>query len=196
MCDSYTIGESVNASERWPVQLVERVNNSQDRFVMTTPTIIAQTGWTAQELRSAIDEKHPGSDFDLVSLLIGVNNQYRDYPIEDYPKEFESLLNMAIEFARGSAKNVIVLSIPDYGYTPFGNPKKDRISAGIKAYNEINKRITDEKGVNYYNITDISKQGLEKPMLIAKDGLHPSGKQYSLWIEQVIRDEGFWKIFK
>lgn len=194
--DSYTIGESVDASERWPVQLAHYINNDQRGFSMADPVIIARTGWTTQELHSAIKEKSPDHDFDLVSLLIGVNNQYRDYPIEDYPQEFERLLDLAIAFARGDKEHVIVVSIPDYGFTPFGEKNKDKITPGIEAYNKINKKISDIRGVKYYNITDISQQGLKYPSLVANDGLHPSGRQYGKWIETITRDDGFWSIFQ
>lgn len=194
--DSYTIGESVGEAMRWPVQLVDRLNNANYDFKIAAPKIIATTGWTTQELKAAVAEEKPARDYDFVSLLIGVNNQYRKYPLSDYPSEFESLLKIAIEHAGGDKNKVIVVSIPDYGYTPFGQPRQSEISKGIDDYNNINKRISKKYGVKYYNITPISRNGLKYTDLVADDKLHPSGKQYSLWVDFILEDKDLLKVFK
>ncbi|MEQ8927614.1 MAG: SGNH/GDSL hydrolase family protein [Fulvivirga sp.] len=194
--DSYTIGESVEEDERWPLQLSNKMANINSNLIIEETKIIARTGWTTQDLSSALDKEELNSDYGLVSLLIGVNNQYRGYPIEDYPGEFEKLLNRAVGFAGGNKNNVIVVSIPDYGYTPFGQSNQKKISEEIDTYNEINKRISEEIGIKYYYITDISRKGLENPELVAKDGLHPSGEQYQLWVERIIADKEFQSIIE
>ena len=194
--DSYTIGESVDASMRWPVQLVNQVNRQGHGFSIEQPEIIATTGWTTQELRKAIAERKPKKDYDLVSLLIGVNNQYRGYPLEDYPTEFRSLLETAIEHAAGDASRVFVVSIPDYAFTPFGASKREEITKGIDEYNEINKRISEELDVRYFNITPISRKGLDDKALVANDKLHPSAIQYSQWVELILSNDIFIDLLK
>lgn len=189
--DSYTIGESVAARDRWPVQLTRKFNRSEGEMTIGDPDIIARTGWTTQELKNAIDQREVAKDYDLVSLLIGVNNQYRGYPLEDYPAEFETLLKMAISFAGNQTSRVFVVSIPDYGYTPFGEGNQQKISEEIDAYNEINKRISLETGVQYFDITPISREGLQDPTLVAPDRLHPSGRQYERWVQKIMEDPSF-----
>lgn len=182
--DSYTIGESVAEDQRWPMQLVAALNDTNRPF--ETPTIIATTGWRTDQLKSAIEAHDLARSYDLVSLLIGVNNQYQGRSISEYEKEFSKLLQIAIDHAGGHKSCVFVLSIPDYGYTPFGKEKQQTISEGIDAFNAMNKRITEKNGVNYINITDISRRALEEPELVASDGLHPSGKMYRLWVQRII----------
>lgn len=183
--DSYTIGESVAEDQRWPVQLVRSLRKKDQAF--RAPTIIATTGWRTDQLRSAIETRDLDRDYDLVSLLIGVNNQYQGRSISEYEKEFSDLLQTAIDHAGGDKSRVFVLSIPDYGYTPFGKQKQESISREIDAFNEVNKNITEDNGVTYIDITDISRRGLEDPALIASDGLHPSGKMYSLWVGRILK---------
>lgn len=185
--DSYTIGESVSQSSRWPVQLSDSLNNKG--FSIKQPVIIARTGWRTDQLKNAIDEKMPGKDYDLVGLLIGVNNQYQGKSPESYRPEFEELLEIAIAHANGNKSRVFVISIPDYGYTPFGKKNQEKISSELNTYNEINKSITEAMGVKYYYITDISRQ--QDASLVAEDGLHPSGKQYALWVQEILNDEQF-----
>ena len=175
--DSYTIGESVPASQRYPVQLVDSLNKLNYNF--KTPKIIARTGWTTNELKTAIKADGDTSKYDFVFLLIGVNNQYRGYSIVDYRSEFKELLSTALGFAGNKKSHVIVVSIPDYGYTPFGNSNKTSISSGIDQFNAVNKEETQLAGVIYVNITNISRSS--ESGLVAGDGLHPSGKQYKLW---------------
>lgn len=182
--DSYTIGESVSENERWPVQLAKKLREKGQSI--GEPLIIATTGWRTDDLMNAVNKAHLKNEYDLVSLLIGVNNQYQGKSSEEYVIEFEDLLKTAIQLAKGKKENVFVVSIPDYGYTPFGKPKQAEISKALDRFNEINKRITEKAGIKYINITDISRQGIQQPELVADDGLHPSGKMYRLWVDRIV----------
>lgn len=180
--DSYTIGEAVAADERWPHILQGRLVG--DGIKVELPIIIATTGWTTDELQAAIDKEKPSKNYDLVSLLIGVNNQYRGYPIEQYKKEFESLLQQAIAFAQDRADRTFVLSIPDYGVTPFAASKDPaKIARELDEYNAIAKSICDKYRVAFVDITPGSRRASEEPTLVAEDGLHPSGKMYKEWVD-------------
>lgn len=183
--DSYTIGESVAASERWPAQLVSVLREKD--IDIADPQIIATTGWRTDELKNAIEKAELGNHYDLVSLLIGVNNQYQGKPAEQYAVEFQGLLQTAVTLAGGKKENVFVVSIPDYGYTPFGQPRQQEITKALDQFNDLNKEIADRAGVKYVNITDISRNGLSQPDLVAGDGLHPSGKMYTLWVERIVK---------
>ena len=185
--DSYTIGESVDATLRWPELLVDSMNGVGVSF--SKPQIIAKTGWRTDELKQAIEKRNPDRNFDLVSLLIGVNNQYQGSPISQYRTEFEELLVIATKLAGNDKNRVIVLSIPDYGYTKFGESNQEGISREIDDYNSINRQITLQYGIRYYDITPISRKGLEQPYLVASDNLHPSGKQYERWIHLIMKDK-------
>jgi lysophospholipase L1-like esterase len=187
--DSYTIGESVPENERWPEQLAEAIRAKGKE--VEKPRIIATTGWRTDQLKKAIEDAHLRNEYGLVSLLIGVNNQYQKKTAESYAPEFEELLNMAVTLAGGNKKNVFVVSIPDYGYTPFGKPKQEEISAAIDQFNLVNKTITDRMGVKYIPITDLTREGLEKPEYVAGDGLHPSGKMYGLWTARIAKALGY-----
>lgn len=185
--DSYTIGESVPEEERFPNQLAKRLEANQVRI--KEPTILARTGWTTQELQSAIDDAGLPRDYDLVTLLIGVNNQFRRYPIEDYRPSLEGLISEAIAFAGGDTSKVLMVSIPDYAFTPFGqgyasNPMA--LSQDIDRYNGIKKETADMYGIPFINITEISRRGLDEPDLVAEDKLHPSGKMYGQWAELLL----------
>lgn len=182
--DSYTIGESVSENERWPVQLAKKLREKGQSI--GEPLIIATTGWRTDDLMNAVNKAHLKNEYDLVSLLIGVNNQYQGKSSEQYVIEFEDLLKTAIQLAKGKKENVFVVSIPDYGYTPFGKPKQAEISEALDRFNDINKRITEKAGIKYINITDISRQGIQQPELVADDGLHPSGKMYRLWVDRIV----------
>lgn len=183
--DSYTIGESVAEEERWPELLAAAL---RARGVnIEKPKIIATTGWRTDQLKAAILASGTPDDYNLVSLLIGVNNQYQKRTAEAYEPEFIELLDMAIKKAGGNKNNVFVVSIPDYGYTPFGQPKQKEISQGLDEFNEVNKEITLERGIAYFNITEISRDGLKKPELVAADKLHPSGAMYRLWVEEMLK---------
>ncbi|WP_422361606.1 SGNH/GDSL hydrolase family protein [Reichenbachiella sp.] len=180
--DSYTIGEAVAADERWPHILQGRLVG--DGIKVELPKIIATTGWTTDELQAAIDKEKPAKNYDLVSLLIGVNNQYRGYPIDQYKKEFESLLQQAIAFAQDRADRTFVLSIPDYGVTPFAAEKDPpKIARELDEYNAIAKRICDKYEVAFVDITPGSRRAASEPTLVAEDGLHPSGKMYKEWVD-------------
>lgn len=178
--DSYTIGERVAEEDRWPVILANQLG-------IASPTIIAKTGWTTDELQAAIDKAKPAKNHDLVSLLIGVNNQYRGYDVEVFKEEFTELLQQAISFAGNDSSKVFVVSIPDYGVTPFAagnNPQK--ISEEIDLYNSISKKITEDAGVQYFDITPISREATDDTSLLANDQLHPSGKMYRMWVDSFV----------
>ena len=183
--DSYTIGESVDAKDRWPVLLIESLRKSG--LECNNVRIIAQTGWRTDNLKNAIIEANPSQDYTLVSLLIGVNNQYQKKSVEEYASEFEALLNTAITLAGGIKSNVFVVSIPDYGCTPFGKSNQVTISQAIDQFNKVNRAISDRLGIPYFNITDISRNGLTHPELVAHDGLHPSGFMYSQWVDLILK---------
>lgn len=182
--DSYTIGESVAEDQRWPVQLMKVL--TENGYKCHTPRIIATTGWKTDDLKKALNDSSLSKDYNLVSLLIGVNNQYQGKSAGEYAPEFEELLNIAIQYAGDDKSKVFIISIPDYGFTPFGKSKQREISLAIDAFNALNKSIAKKKGVKYINITDISRQGLKNPELVAGDGLHPSGKMYALWVERLM----------
>ncbi len=185
--DSYTIGESVPIERRWPVQLVNRMQS--EGLDVEDPLIVAKTGWTTDELQKAITERNITGQFDLVSLLIGVNNQYRGYDFEQYEREFEALVKRAISFCNQAERGVFIVSIPDYGVTPFGQ-KKDpaKIALELDQYNAYAKRIAEEYGLAYYNITEISRRAKGDGSLVAEDSLHPSGDMYTLWVDLIFAD--------
>jgi lysophospholipase L1-like esterase len=178
--DSYTIGESVAEKDRWP-------NLLADQLKIAHPKIIATTGWRTDDLAGAIKSADLKDDYDLVSLLIGVNNQFQGKSATQYEIEFEELLKTSIKLGKGKTKNVFVVSIPDYGFTPYGKPKQETITKQIDEFNAINKRITEKYKIAYFNITEISRKGLENPTLVAEDGLHPSGKMYAAWVDLIIK---------
>lgn len=186
--DSYTIGESVHDDERYPVQLTEELRSRG--MVMLDPMVIATTGWTTLDLKSAIEQAGlERRTFDLVSLLIGVNDQYQGKIFEEYGPNFRVLLESAIALAGGNPQKVFVISIPDYAYTPFGQ-KKDpqKISRELDEYNRINRSLAEEYNITYFDITPISRRGLDIPELVADDGLHPSGMMYSQWVDLMAED--------
>ena len=175
--DSYTIGEAVAESERFPVQLARELGIAE-------PAIIAKTGWTTDELSAALDTVRLAGPFDLVTLLIGVNNQYRGRSAEEYRTEFAGLLDRAIGFAGGDPKKVIVVSIPDWGVTPFAEGRdRVKIAAEIDQFNAINREEAARAGAKWVDITPISRGN--DPALVAADGLHPSGKQYTEWVKRI-----------
>ena len=182
--DSYTIGEGVPESGRWPVQLAAALR--AEGVALADPRIIATTGWTTDELAFGIDGAHPLGEWDFVSLLIGVNNQYRGRSAMDYRGEFETLLKRAIGFARGRADRVLVLSIPDWGVTPFVKTTPatpQTIATELDAFNAAAQVVCEARGVAFVDITPVSRQrGGEKDML-ADDGLHPSASMYTLWTQ-------------
>lgn len=179
--DSYTIGEAVADTDRFPFQAIKILRSKNIKI--NDPEIIATTGWTTANLINAITSQPPRlQTYSVVSLLIGVNNQYQDRSIEEYKTEFTLLLNKAIEYAGSNKNHVFVLSIPDYSVTPFASGSDTaKISHEIDSFNLANKNISLQLGVNYIDITAISRESLKDPSLIANDGLHPSAKQYKLW---------------
>lgn len=183
--DSYTIGQSVGATERWPVQFMLELGRLG--YGTGELKIIAQTGWRTDNLTNAINQQLPLNGYNLVSLLIGVNNQYQGGDIMTYAKEFEELLVQSLSLAGGSPSHVFVLSIPDYAYTPFGNGNPV-ISQEIDEFNEINRIISREYNVKYIDITPISRKGLAQPELVASDGLHPSGLMYAQWVAEILKN--------
>ncbi len=179
--DSYTIGEQVLAEENFPNQTVAMLNGELD-----APKIIATTGWTTDELDAAITEANITTTFDIVTLLIGVNNQYRGRTLKDFEIEFEHLLQRAIEFANNKSNSVFVLSIPDWGVTPFAEGRnKEKITEEIDAYNLVCKTATQKFNTHYIDITITQRLDGNKDEFLAADKLHPSGKEYKKWAEKL-----------
>lgn len=186
--DSYTIGQSVCETCRFPVQLKDSLVAAFPAEDSFSVDVIAQTGWTTTSLLNAIDNENPASSYDLVTLLIGVNNQFQNRPFSLYEDEFPTLVAKAITFAKGDASNVIVVSIPDYAFTPFGqsygNPEVT--SQEIDQYNSFANDYCNANGITFVNITDITRQGLENTALVATDNLHPSELAYSLFVGRLL----------
>lgn len=183
--DSYTIGEGVAILDRWPMQLAAKAR--QCGIPLSDPEIIARTGWTTGQLASAMDADQPQGPYGLVSLLIGVNNQYRGLSIEQYRIEFDSLLTRAIALAGGKPERVLVLSIPDWGASFFGrNSNPETIAKEIDAFNEANRSATQAHGARYVDITPASRAASGDKSQFAPDGLHPSGLMYSAWAELAV----------
>ena len=185
--DSYSIGESVTEQERWPVQLTALLR--AQGVNVAAPRIIAQTGWTTDELSAALDssENELTPPYDLVSLLIGVNNQYRGRPLDEYATQFEALLRRAMGWA-GTVGEVRVLSIPDWGVTPFarGDARSAaQIGAEIDACNALARAVCARSGVRFIDITESTREAAVRPELLSTDGLHPSALEYARWAERV-----------
>lgn len=178
--DSYTIGESLPVADRFPNQLARSL-------AIAEPLIVAKTGWTTDELDAAIDVAKPKGKFDLVTLLIGVNNQYRGRSADEYRTQFKGLLKRAIRFAGGRPHRVIVVSIPDWGVTPFAKGRDaKKIAMEIDRFNAINRAEAARAGAKYVDITPISRRATSDATLIASDGLHPSARMYSQWVEVIL----------
>lgn len=185
--DSYTIGQSVPDNERWPIQL--RDSLVQRGITVEETRVIATTGWRTDNLLSAITNQQLATkNYNLVSLLIGVNDQYQQRPIEQYEPHFRELLDSCLLYAGYDTSSVFVVSIPDYAYTPFGQrrPNPDAISEQLDAYNAINRSVCEEYELRYFDITPISRLGLSNSDLVAVDELHPSGYQYTLWVRSIL----------
>ncbi|MBL8064133.1 MAG: SGNH/GDSL hydrolase family protein [Anaerolineales bacterium] len=182
--DSYTIGESVEEADRFPNQLAALLKG---QGLPVEVTIIARTGWTTDELWQGIQAQTVNPPYDMVSLLIGVNNQYRGRSIDEYREGFVFLLNKAIEYAGGDGKRVIVFSIPDWGVTPFAIGRNStQIASEIDAFNQVNLEEAQKAGAHYVDVTPISREAVNDPALIAGDGLHPSGKMYTEWAKSAL----------
>ena len=182
--DSYTIGESVEVEMRWPMQLAQALKAQKS---IMKPTLIAKTGWTTDELLEGINQAALDDSYDYVSLLIGVNNQYRGRSVASFEPEFTTLLKRAIALSKNKTDGVFVLSIPDWGVMPFAEGRdRKQIAHEIDAYNARIERICKAYGVRYFNITEISRQASENTDLIAVDGLHPSGAMYAACVQAIL----------
>lgn len=178
--DSYTIGEAVAPDERWPALLAQRLELGE-------PEIVARTGWTTDELSAAIDAAKPQGPFDLVTLLIGVNDQYRGRNVESYRGGFTALLDRAVAFAGNDPRRVVVVSIPDWGVTPFAADRdRAQIAAEIDRYNGVNRDEAGRAGAHYADIGTVSREAANRPDLTASDGLHPSADLYRRWVEIIL----------
>ncbi len=183
--DSYTIGEQVLLTESFPYQLVQLAR--QQGLTLAAPEIIARTGWTTDELQAAMEDYQFQSPYDFVSLLIGINNQYRGRTIEEYAHQFRQLLNQAIALAGGVHQRVVVLSIPDWGVTPFAADRnREEIAAAINCFNKINQQLAREQAVGYIDITPGTREAAADSSLLAADTLHPSAKEYRRWAERLL----------
>lgn len=183
--DSYTIGEGVDPALRWPVLLADALRAKG--VEIAAPEIVAETGWTTDELAAAIDRGDPQGPFDLVSLLIGVNNQYRKRSVDNYRDEFRDLLRRAVGFAGGEAGRVLVLSIPDWGVTPFADGddrSPEQIGAEIDEYNATAWEEAEAVGAPFVDITPLFRTRPLDAALVVEDGLHPSGRVYAAWAER------------
>ena len=181
--DSYTVGELVETSQRWTMQLIKLYEAKNILF--HPPVTIAHTGATSGELLFDLQQLQPKGKFDVVSLLIGVNNQYRGYSLEEYENEFTQLVDVALDLAI-EKKQVIIVSIPDWSYSPFAKNDKrgtEKISEEVASFNAINKKVAIAKGIKYADITKLSQNN--EAELFAADGLHPSGLQYAKWAKEI-----------
>jgi lysophospholipase L1-like esterase len=190
--DSYTIGASVESQGRFPVQLTARLNAvHQDSVFIKSPDIIAKSGWTSSDLLNAAEQaKALNRPYDLVTLLIGVNNQYQRLPFVTFERDLEDLLQFAIEAAAGDTSRLVLVSVPDYAYTPFGQNfgEPAQISSEIEKYNGYLELQAGVYGIPFVNVTPMSREGLQNPDLLAEDGLHPSAKMYTGWVNLMFRD--------
>ncbi len=178
--DSYTIGELVDGPQNFPNQLVTLLQNKG--LPISQPHIIATTGWTTDELNTAIQQQNISQTYSFVTLLIGVNNQYRGRDLQNYNTEFTQLLQQAIHFAAGNTQHVFVLSIPDWGATPFAQDKDGvKIALEIDDFNNVAQSITLGANCHFLNITDSTRLNAKDPSFLATDGLHPSAKEYEIW---------------
>ncbi|MHA2503890.1 MAG: SGNH/GDSL hydrolase family protein [Candidatus Kariarchaeaceae archaeon] len=185
--DSYTIGQGVNVSERWPSQLIDQLTGYN--MMINSSLIMASTGWTTWDLlytmENSVDLLDP--PYDLVSLLIGVNDQYRRSSVENFPDQLYKLIDEALLLTGNRPESLILLTIPDYGVTPFGGSGAyPQISEEIDAYNLVIRNIASRSGIHFFDITEISRMALDDPTLLADDGLHPSGKMYGMWVDEIL----------
>ncbi|HMK25903.1 MAG TPA: SGNH/GDSL hydrolase family protein [Chitinophagaceae bacterium] len=186
--DSYTVGEMLPSQDNFPNQVYAMMKNDSADF--QSPRIVAKTGWTTDELEAGIIAANHAdplrSSYDLVSLLIGVNDQYRGRSVDNYKPGFEELLKKAIAYAGNKAERVVVLSIPDWGVTPFATGRdREEIAREIDVYNAANKKIAEQYHVHYIDITPWTREAAADNSLLAADGLHPSGKEYKRWAEKI-----------
>ena len=180
--DSYTIGEGVEESGRWPIQLARALR--AEGIALADPRIIATTGWTTDELDAAITEAEPLGEFDFVSLLVGVNNQYRGRGLDEYRTQFATLLRRAVGFSGHRPQRVLVLSFPDWGVTPFAAQSgRDlaRVARETDAFNTAARAACELRGIGFVDITAISRERGAEASMLAGDGLHPSAAMYAEW---------------
>lgn len=182
--DSYTIGASVAEENRWPNQFIDSLQNLG--YNIEKNDIIATSGWTTTSLLAAMEAAELDNDYNLISILIGVNNFYQRRPVELYLEEFPKIIDSALVLTNQDTNALFMVTIPDYGYSTFGEPNQESISIQTDLYNNIKDSIAKEYGIPVYNITEISRGGLEDPELVASDGLHPSAKQYDLWVDLIL----------
>ncbi len=182
--DSYTIGTAIGPDSAYPALLSDSLSEAapQDSIYYQ---VIARNGWTTADLKQGIAAEQPDSNFDVVSLLIGVNNQYQRRSIAEYEREFLQLLNQAISFAGGDKNSVLVLSIPDWGVSPAGSGSRSQIAQDINQFNLAQKAICDSLNVGFLDITESSREGLNNPSLIASDGLHFSAEMHQIWMRMI-----------
>lgn len=180
--DSYTIGEGVSPSDRWPVQLTARLRASG--VTVADPQVIARTGWTTDELMAALERERPAGPYDLVTLLVGVNDQYRGRPLAETRPRFVALLERAVAFAGRAPRRVLVLSVPDWGVTPFAGARdRAKIAHEIDALNAMEREEVERMGARWLDVTATSRLAARDPALLAADGLHPSAVMYARWAE-------------
>ncbi|MDX2431161.1 MAG: GDSL-type esterase/lipase family protein [Bacteroides sp.] len=182
--DSYTIGQSVDSSGRWPHQLIDELRILGVSAMY--PDYIATTGWTTNRLIQAMNDMiDDEKSYNLVSILIGVNNQYQGISIATYEPDLRTIIDRALNVVDQDRSRIFILSIPDYAYTRFGGGNAN-ISEEIDAYNDIKRRVAGEYGIAFIDITPISREGLSNTTLVASDGLHPSELQYRRWVEAIM----------
>ncbi|BAO75922.1 SGNH/GDSL hydrolase family protein [Winogradskyella sp. PG-2] len=186
--DSYTIGQSVCETCRFPEQLKDSLITKISRQDTISLKVIAQTGWTTTNLKSAINNENLSNDNDIVTLLIGVNNQFQSKPFSLYEEEFPELVTTATTLANGNQNNIIVVSIPDYAYTPFGQGfgLSETTTEEINMYNAFAENYCAINNITFINITDITRNGLINTNLVASDGLHPSELAYTMFVERIL----------
>lgn len=184
--DSYTIGQGVQLDDNFPNQLSSKLTN--EGIELDELKIIATTGWSTDDLLQNLYRDNIETNYNLVSILIGVNNQFRKMDTTLYKTQLVEIIDLAKKYAGDNVKNIFALSIPDYWYTPFGQNYPQKTTEEIAWYNATKKRILTENNIKFYNITPITQKGLEQPELVAKDNLHPSALMYSLWIDEFYKD--------
>ena len=183
--DSYTIGEGVEENERWPNQFIKYAQEYNVYF--ENPKIIAETGWKSYDLINAIKSTDFEKKYDYISLLIGVNNQFNSIPINEFNEDLNKLLN-EINYLRKASSSIIIISIPDWGYTPFGEGyNRSQISNEINQFNNVLKRFAANNDLNFVDVTEISRKAISETNLIANDNLHPSGLMYYEWVEKIFQ---------
>jgi lysophospholipase L1-like esterase len=185
--DSYTIGESVKKKQRWPRQLVAAIN--VDSSLLKKPIIIAKTGWRTDELLAATRQFDHQEKYDIISILIGVNNQYQGKNINSFEKDLRALIEEALNLSKNGPISIFALSIPDYSVTPFAQSKEpENIRKEIDEYNALYEIVCNEYGIQFFNITPISRKAAQHTWLLAKDQLHPSAEMYALWVEKIKKE--------